>query len=783
MIKNVYIRKMRKKVSVIFCICLFLISASSVFSASESKQVSSLFFDSNDFETSLVLLCVDENLTKNSSLFDKICRYEGDIQNSLNVRTQMIIVNSSWSTNKIQSVFQEKFDTEKLVGSVLIGNVSVPFYDYYPSVYPYSNLDGTYGSDIWIGIIRPPIYGAAGISLLHDYFDRNHKFHTGSIMFNKECVIASTYESGQVLSSRVQKSGRWDEDRVIGNDTDDETWKQIYLNSITKSAEVIHFHGHGNPNHHLPDIWYTDIIDHPPNAALVYLQSCTTGKFTEKNYIGGWYLFAGNTLAVVSFSSPVWGFRGSGWGEGDNAMQLLSFAGGSCIGQSIVSSHPLQETMVLLGDPTLQLSLLKSEDNQSFTSDVGPIVLERKNTSVQNSWYLNHILSADFNDDGNIDIISKERLYLNKGMNQYHPFFKTNKTLPGLRPDAVDFDDDGDVDVVSAGESIQIFLNNGNASFELSQTIDVRLTNAVVANDFNGDGKVDIIASNESGKIFLYKQHGDGFVEKELFTFFNQPYGMVSFDFDDDGDFDCVIGDKAGYLNILENKGYAEFSLRKITIGGYDYHGLATGDFNDDGYVDLFIKGTNCNYKIVYNDGQGGFSATESIIDASDVFLSFGVAADDFDNDGLDDILYTHYDGVHFKKNMKGFSNHPPTDLRVAGESQGKAGKEYEYTLSAFDTDDDRIYYYVDWGDGSSGWFGPFVSGQTITVNHTWVESKTYLVEVKAVDECLFESSIQTIEVSMPKNKLFNLFFNELFEKFWFFFDWFNIESINFFSL
>ena len=61
-----------------------------------------------------------------------------------------------------------------------------------------------------------------------------------------------------------------------------------------------------------------------------------------------------------------------------------------------------------------------------------------------------------------------------------------------------------------------------------------------------------------------------------------------------------------------------------------------------------------------------------------------------------------------------------------------------EQTFSAYTTDfeDHNIYYKFDWGDDTiSSWYGPYKSGETAELAHTWNEPGTFQVRVKAKDE------------------------------------------------
>lgn len=711
--------------------------------------------DSIKDQRALVLLLIDQEIMQYNSMATKIDRYAEDITRSIQVSVEQIQINTSWNENQIRSILQEKFIENGLVGGVLIGNITTPFYEHYPTVYPYQDLDDRYGADIWIGIIRPPIQGTASIELLETYFDRNHAFHSKTQVFNRECILASTYESEKKLIERIQRSGRWDAHFTLGNHSDTAFWKTQYLNLLSTNAEVLHVHGHGGPIHHDPNIWYTDIQKHPPQAAVVYLQTCNTGNFNKTNYIGGWYLFSGNTLAVISHSSPVWGFKGSGWGEGDNTVHLLSLAGGSLLGEAVLSSHPLQETMVILGDPTIAFSKTSPQKDQLFTLDIGNIVIGRTNTSIEESWYTDHILSADFNNDDAIDVIIDNVLYSNTGIDTHQMFTQKTLNISGMRPCAVDIDYDDDMDIVTAGDFIRIYVNEGHGIFDLDSVIKGKKTKAVVADDFDGDGDVDIIASNENGSIFYFEKVDTVYTIDFLTNVSWQPYALISLDSDNDGDKDVVIGDRAGFLHFFENHGNATFTKTTEHFGGYFYHGLSTGDFDNDGDTDLFLNGVFCDHKILSNRGDGTFQASDSIDAFSDTFLCLGVASDDFDNDGDIDILITHYDGIHFKENRYGFENSPPENLRIDGPAKGKKGKQYDYRVSATDLDAETIFYYLTWGDGSDDWIGPVSSSQEITISHIWDEKGNYLITAKAYDEFFYESDMVTIQMNMPKIMVF----------------------------
>jgi len=74
---------------------------------------------------------------------------------------------------------------------------------------------------------------------------------------------------------------------------------------------------------------------------------------------------------------------------------------------------------------------------------------------------------------------------------------------------------------------------------------------------------------------------------------------------------------------------------------------------------------------------------------------------------------------------------------------------------TATDPDGDKVYYYVDWGDGhTEDWDVPYNSGEIVSFNHSWSNSMTsYNIRAKAKDIYDAESDWAILTVQTPKNK------------------------------
>ncbi|MDH7518099.1 MAG: M28 family peptidase [Candidatus Thermoplasmatota archaeon] len=105
------------------------------------------------------------------------------------------------------------------------------------------------------------------------------------------------------------------------------------------------------------------------------------------------------------------------------------------------------------------------------------------------------------------------------------------------------------------------------------------------------------------------------------------------------------------------------------------------------------------------------------------------------------------------------YPSNPPAVPTITGPINGVINQEYTYTVVTTDPDDDDVYYYIDWGDGTnSGWLGPYTSGAPIQSSHTWLGLGSYQVRVKAKDINAAQSTwseplVVTIFGNAPPNK------------------------------
>ena len=83
-----------------------------------------------------------------------------------------------------------------------------------------------------------------------------------------------------------------------------------------------------------------------------------------------------------------------------------------------------------------------------------------------------------------------------------------------------------------------------------------------------------------------------------------------------------------------------------------------------------------------------------------------------------------------------GGSNTPPeTPQKPGGPTEGETNIDYTFSTQTVDPDAQLVYYLWFWGDEMSEWIGPYESGVSIHVEHSWTIDGTFEIKVKAKDE------------------------------------------------
>jgi len=239
-------------------------------------------------------------------------------------------------------------------------------------------------------------------------------------------------------------------------------------------------------------------------------------------------------------------------------------------------------------------------------------------------------------------------------------------------------------------------------------------------------------------------------------------------------------------INPIQSSGNT-FSGNKIF---WNLYGILFTSSNDNFVFENDIKGNtrgielvdqSNNNKIYHNNfyssqEDNGYDDFSNMWD--DDYPSGGNYWDDYtgsdnDGDGIGDTSYiVPGDGNNEDRYplMNPFvPQQPPETPNITGPTSGIPYQEYTYSLTnTVDPEGDLIYAFWDWGDGdTSGWVGPYDSGEEIFANHSWSSKGTYEIKAKLKDENNEESGWATLKVTIPRDKIkFNSILLSIIEQF-----------------
>ena len=227
--------------------------------------------------------------------------------------------------------------------------------------------------EIWVGrLTAGPLTGDEA-TLVANYFRRNHKWRRGLLPTNRRALI-------YVDDCWIRWANRWRADVKLafpeGTLVKDgaTTIASDYKGRLTHNYEWISVFVHSSSCAHqfkIGDRWiggrvyYSDIRTIRPVAIFYNLFACSAARFVEidpsetRDYIGGWYIFAGDGLVAIGAT------------EIGSMLQFHYFYGplarGKTIGEAFkewfIAVYPFCERdrswhygMTILGDPTLTIT-------------------------------------------------------------------------------------------------------------------------------------------------------------------------------------------------------------------------------------------------------------------------------------------------------------------------------------------------------------------------------------------------------------------------------------------
>ena len=294
------------------------------------------------------------------------------------------------------------------------------------------------------------------------------------------------------------------------------------------------------------------------------------------------------------------------------------------------------------------------------------------------------IVSADFNNDGFLDIATANRddddvkVMLGLGDGSFQPLRDPDTGAlwafgVGLNPESMVadyFNDDDFIDLAVANRisgDISILLGNGDGTFH-KEDEDVRLAagagpQAIVAADFNGDGAVDLATANrgetDTVTILLGDGQGGFRVDQLQVEVGRSPRGITAADFDADGDIDLAIANHGpDNISILINAGetrregenrFSELrdeggTPQRFPVANGPWS-LVAGHFSGDGdsLLDLaVISDKTTRVTLLFGNGDGTFQSQSQTLLAGQDPEAIGTG--DFNGDSRADLAVLNED-------------------------------------------------------------------------------------------------------------------------------------------
>jgi hypothetical protein len=224
-----------------------------------------------------------------------------------------------------------------------------------------------------------------------------------------------------------------------------------------------------------------------------------------------------------------------------------------------------------------------------------------------------------------------------------------------------DFNGDGQPDLAMANpgfHSVSVLLGDGGGGF--SAAINSAGTNnsygdaSIAVADFNNDGHMDLATAmsvyfydgTASGRLDVWLGNGDGTFQPPASVPSLLPLAVEAGDFNNDGNSDLVVSTETenygygyGYVQISLGNGQGGFGGARSVYGGL-YGDLAAGDFNDDGNLDAVGVAEGSSWGAAFlGDGAGGLFGETTFYSTNYWLPVRAVAVGDFNGDSLPDLV------------------------------------------------------------------------------------------------------------------------------------------------
>ncbi len=276
------------------------------------------------------------------------------------------------------------------------------------------------------------------------------------------------------------------------------------------------------------------------------------------------------------------------------------------------------------------------------------------------------IVSGDFNNDGNQDIVAVGSPTTNThaisflngiGTGSFSPAvtytLAADASVVGWDLNKGDYNGDGKLDVsyVKLGpsvttSSVTCMLGNGLGAFPAitTYTLPGNITK-MCTGDFNLDGKSDLALPNNNTLFVKFGASSAPLSSTTTYTLSGAAASIETADFNGDSNLDIAYANSSVF-RILLGSSSGTFSPAVPYSMGLSAESFKAADFNNDGYDDLF-SATPAGTRALFGNASGNMtlgvnSYTYPSVSGGGVQA---IATGDFTSDGKQDVVLTYYSG------------------------------------------------------------------------------------------------------------------------------------------
>ena len=360
---------------------------------------------------------------------------------------------------------------------------------------------------------------------------------------------------------------------------------------------------------------------------------------------------------------------------------------------------------------------------------------------------------------------------------------------------SADIDQDGFPEILFGDQNGFVYAlhNDGSPVDGWPQLAHDFIKSSPVIADIEGDGDKEIIVCSgftQQRIISVWHHDGtmvDGWPQENGMPFVQPSVG----DIDNDGDLEILAG------GAIPNTPYARFFVWhhdgtivdgwpiKFPWDGsqnvdYIYAQPVIGDIDGDADVEIIVGSYNNKLYAWHHDATNMTGWPKIIGDSVDSTAAIA----DIDKDDLVEVIVAGDDGKIYVWDMKGTynsshmqwsmfqydthhtgyysgkdgNNHPPSTPFIDGPVKCKPFIEYNYSFISTDPDGNDLWYHLCWGDKEIIYiYGPYPSGEELTLSYNWTDKGTYEITCWARDIYDAVSGVSKLEVNVPRTKLVSI--------------------------